>query len=619
MFTGTYEEFFEALRQRESSGDYSVISTGGYLGAYQFGEAALVDLGFVYNDGSPFDNDFNGTFTGKYDVFSVEDFLDSPSAQDLAAEEWFSLLWARIRFNDLEFYDQQTLNGVTLTKSGMIAGAHLLGVGGLRDFILSGGTDAGADGNGTSITEYLTLLGNYETPSSFLNNLDKDNEIAGGTGEDNLNGFAGNDELSGDAGDDILDGGSGDDILLPGDGDDLVRGGDGNDEIMLFTIGADTIEGGDGADSVTTDEFFLPQIFISNEADPSEEVILTYTTQGGKIEATFRSIEKFLFRHEPGFATVPTSALLLGGDEADIWDAREFAERRILLYGGDGDDEVTVSPNQLGTFNGGGGHDFLHIISSQLFGGLRDNTNDPASVLFETSLGGFLQINEFERILIDYTGAAAMQSPDYLLLRGTSGDDVIDGSSEILGFSMVLGDGDDVGTGADGDESFDGGFGNDTILAGGGDDVIYERVGDVNVLNGGEGQDHLVLEGQYTDLGLDITISDGLVIWSDELPPIAFENIETLSISASGDTGSHDVLSAIGSSLRILAELGEGDDTLLGGQGEDRFFGDDGDDVLHGNEGDDLLVGDDGNDVIIGGEGNDYIIGSDGNDYLVGD
>ena len=76
-FVGSYADFFNALRVRESSNDYSVTNGFGFLGAYQFGEAALVDLGFVTNDGKPFDNVFNGTFTGKFGVNDVTDFLSS--------------------------------------------------------------------------------------------------------------------------------------------------------------------------------------------------------------------------------------------------------------------------------------------------------------------------------------------------------------------------------------------------------------------------------------------------------------------------------------------------------------------------------------------------------------
>lgn len=222
---GSYDDFFNALRVRESGNDYSVVNAFGFLGAYQFGEAALVDLGFVSNDGNAFDNDFNGTFTGRYDVFDVVDFLSSASAQDLAAADWFNLLWNRIRFLDLEIYDGQTLNGVTLTKTGMIAGAHLGGVGSIDDFIESGGFSVPADAFGTTIVDYIELFEGYETPSSFVNNLDKDNQIFGGDGPDRLVGEGGNDTLFGGGDADWLDGGAGDDLLY----------GDGGEALVLMT------------------------------------------------------------------------------------------------------------------------------------------------------------------------------------------------------------------------------------------------------------------------------------------------------------------------------------------------------------------------------------------------
>ncbi|MEM9234375.1 MAG: hypothetical protein AAGA69_09090, partial [Pseudomonadota bacterium] len=86
-----------------------------------------------------------------------------------------------------------------------------------RDFILSGGVSSGVDGFGTAITEYISLLGNYEMPDSFLNNLEDENYIVGGDGADVLNGFDGGDTLIGGIGDDVLQGGDGNDLLI-GDG-----------------------------------------------------------------------------------------------------------------------------------------------------------------------------------------------------------------------------------------------------------------------------------------------------------------------------------------------------------------------------------------------------------------
>lgn len=187
----SYSDFFAALRQRESSNDYTVVNTLGFLGAYQFGELALIDLGYYTRDGTGANNWQDAFFTGKNGINSKADFLASPEVQDAAAAEWFALLWSYIRALDLEFYAGQVLNGVKLTKSGMIAAAHLAGAGGLRSFIESGGTVAPGDAYGTSLVDYLTLFEGYETPASFLDNHGSDNMIAGGDAADRLKGFSG--------------------------------------------------------------------------------------------------------------------------------------------------------------------------------------------------------------------------------------------------------------------------------------------------------------------------------------------------------------------------------------------------------------------------------------------
>lgn len=194
---GDYDDFFAAMRQRESSDNYKAVNSYGYLGAYQFGEAALIDLGYAPRDGNVYDNVFSAGFLGKNGIDSRQEFLNSPFEQDAAASAWFALLWSRIRYNDLEFYDGQTLNGVLLTKSGMIAASHLVGTGGLLTFIRSGGTSYQKDAYGTGIVDYLTLFANYETPASFLNNVEKPNSLKGGSGADTFFGGAGNDVIDG--------------------------------------------------------------------------------------------------------------------------------------------------------------------------------------------------------------------------------------------------------------------------------------------------------------------------------------------------------------------------------------------------------------------------------------
>ena len=48
----SYDAFLDALGERESSGNYGAVNTLGFLGKYQFGEAALTDVGYYSADGT---------------------------------------------------------------------------------------------------------------------------------------------------------------------------------------------------------------------------------------------------------------------------------------------------------------------------------------------------------------------------------------------------------------------------------------------------------------------------------------------------------------------------------------------------------------------------------------
>ncbi|MGH6866506.1 MAG: hypothetical protein ACREDO_10135 [Methyloceanibacter sp.] len=52
-------------------------------------------------------------------------------------------------------FDGQVIDGIKITVSGMLAGAHLVGAGNLNEFLLSGGDSAGGDGNNVSVRSYV--------------------------------------------------------------------------------------------------------------------------------------------------------------------------------------------------------------------------------------------------------------------------------------------------------------------------------------------------------------------------------------------------------------------------------------------------------------------------------
>jgi Ca2+-binding RTX toxin-like protein len=120
---------------------------------------------------------------------------------------------------------------------------------------------------------------------------------------------------------------------------------------------------------------------------------------------------------------------------------------------------------------------------------------------------------------------------------------------------------------------------------------------------------------------------------------LVFGSVEDLPFPSRGNIGlGDDTLVASGSlpsSLKIVAYMGDGDDTVLGGGSTEEAFGGHGRDLLSGWKGndilyggwaledstegyDDKLLGGDGNDTLDGGYGDDTIVGGNGKDNIQG-
>jgi integrating conjugative element protein (TIGR03758 family) len=166
----THEDFLHALAVRESSLDPTKTNVFGYTGLFQMGEAALQDAGYYKGDSTPKKNDWGGAFTGKNGINSIGDFKANPDAQVAAVVAYHNAVWKSIQALGLDKAIGQTINGLTITQSGLIAGAHLVGVGNLQKFINSNGATIPVDGNGTPISEYISKFGGYAiagTPPSY--------------------------------------------------------------------------------------------------------------------------------------------------------------------------------------------------------------------------------------------------------------------------------------------------------------------------------------------------------------------------------------------------------------------------------------------------------------------
>lgn len=167
MANKPYSDYLAALAKHESAGQadpYRASNRYGYLGKYQMGEMALIDAGFYKRDGSK-SNDFRGEWTGKHGIHSKEEFLNQPQAQEAAIRAYNRAQWSHIKNRHLDAHiGKQYGEGPVLTASGLLAGAHLVGVGNLQKYLESEGRVVPSDGNKVPITRYLNDMSGYDIP-----------------------------------------------------------------------------------------------------------------------------------------------------------------------------------------------------------------------------------------------------------------------------------------------------------------------------------------------------------------------------------------------------------------------------------------------------------------------
>ena len=151
----SFLKFAEAIRQRESSDNYKCVNKFGFVGAYQFGKMRLYDLDISLDGYAPPKMD-------KRRVLSREEFLNDTKLQDELFRKHCQLHRAYI-LKHLQTYIGSQFNykteRKTITVSGMIAGAHLKGLGGLVNFCL--GKDS-KDALGTTVGDYMVKFGGYD-------------------------------------------------------------------------------------------------------------------------------------------------------------------------------------------------------------------------------------------------------------------------------------------------------------------------------------------------------------------------------------------------------------------------------------------------------------------------
>ena len=158
----TLQQFLNDLGARESAGNYKAFNRYGYAGKYQMGEAALIDAGYYRKPSRRYNNDWSGEFLGKDGIKSIQDFLNSPKAQENAQIIFKKKQWGYLKAVGAHNYLGLIINGFLITPSGLLAGAHLKGAGSVIEYLKSGGKCIGKDAFGTSLESYIKQFANYD-------------------------------------------------------------------------------------------------------------------------------------------------------------------------------------------------------------------------------------------------------------------------------------------------------------------------------------------------------------------------------------------------------------------------------------------------------------------------
>lgn len=147
-YESEFARFIKDLGKSESGNNWQLINRIGCFGEWQFAEKTLHYLGHKH--------------------ITMRKFKKDPSIfpPDLQLKVLKSLI--KVNLISLSGYEQfvgDTIRGVVITRSGMIAASHLGGARSLKLFLNSKGRINRADVLGTSIADYLRKFSYYDLDS----------------------------------------------------------------------------------------------------------------------------------------------------------------------------------------------------------------------------------------------------------------------------------------------------------------------------------------------------------------------------------------------------------------------------------------------------------------------
>jgi trimeric autotransporter adhesin len=419
--------------------------------------------------------------------------------------------------------------------------------------------------------------------------------LDGGLFRDTIDGLGGDDTIDGHGSNDTLNGGAGDDTIFGSDGDDTISGGDSGDD----PDHADYLDGGSGNDIIHGDDGF------------------DYLIGGWGSDELF------------------------GGAGTDVI---EFSWEDNAVDGGSGDDTLYGNPmgavtgGVIPVLEGGSGSDWLavHFIYDSASNTFISEASISASLLF-----GFATYS------YDDNGSPAAFTTFLSGIENLQGGMLDDTLTGDLNDNVIIGgSGDDTLSGSDGDDTLLSGFNYaHELLTREPAGTLGGPGGDGNVIDGGDGEDHIHAFGVNDDIsggdgddtiwvddGISAAIDGGedtdtLYLHGNRIGPVlgASGNITGIEVIGFHDGGGLNLYNSnpqfnIGLDITLDASLGGSPDdgilTVIAADGDDSLDGSQIADsvtlVLEGGKGDDIFENVASANIV----GGDSFAGGDGIDTL---
>ncbi len=408
----------------------------------------------------------------------------------------------------------------------------------------------------------------------------------------------------GGAGDDTLLGSNGADVLLGGDDDDFIDGNQGAD-IALLGAGDDTFQWdpGDGSDAVEGQAGH--DIVTFNGSNAAE--IFEFAANGARLRFT-RNIGN----------------IVIDGEDVEQFDLRTLGSADAVTVNSlSGTDVTAINVELAGTIGGGGGDAQPDSVIV--------NATSESDTLTVAGSGTAATLAGMTAILNITSAEAAL---DRITINALGGDDVVSASGLAAGVVALtlnggLGDDELLGSaggdqlnGDDDNDTITGGPGGDTVLLGAGADAFIWSPGDeTDLVEGGDGVDTVEINGADESEAFTTT-ANGTRVRFDRISPVPFAldigTCEQLVLNANAGDDSLACTGNLAALIRITADGGAGDDTLLGSNGADLLLGGDDNDFIDGNQGLDVAFLGSGDDTFQWdpGDGNDTIEGQAGHDTV---